>query len=92
MISHLLLNEKELRGKIRRKEILLAGNLNLKIYGMLGCQSGKRMKKVNRVFFATESEAIENGFRPCAHCLFGKFKKWKMNAVKFTRIGLRNNY
>ena len=82
MISHRHLNEKELREKIRRKEILFAGNLNLKIYGMLNCQSGKRIKKVNRVFFATESEAIENGFRPCAHCLFGKFKAWKKQVHK----------
>jgi methylphosphotriester-DNA--protein-cysteine methyltransferase len=27
------------------------------------------MKKENRVFFKTETEAISAGFRPCGHCM-----------------------
>jgi methylphosphotriester-DNA--protein-cysteine methyltransferase len=54
---------------IRKGEIPFAGNLKLKIYGKLNCRSGKRMKKENRVFFASEKEAIASGFRPCGHCL-----------------------
>jgi methylphosphotriester-DNA--protein-cysteine methyltransferase len=48
----------------------------LKIYGMLDCQSGKRMKRKNRVFFKTEEEAIENGYRPCSHCMKKEYSPW----------------
>jgi methylphosphotriester-DNA--protein-cysteine methyltransferase len=53
------------RTYIRKKGIILAGNLNLKIYGLLSCKSGKRIKKGNRVFFESEKTAIENGYWPC---------------------------
>lgn len=39
-----------------------------KIFGLLGCKSGMRMKKENRVFFHTMREAIELGYRPCMNC------------------------
>lgn len=68
---------KEIRRKIRNREILLAGNRKLKIYGMLSCPSGKRMKRENRIFFNTEEEAILNGFRPCGHCMPLDYQKWK---------------
>jgi len=48
--------------------IQIAGNKKLRIYGTLHCFSGKRMKKENRVFFTSEKEAIENGYRCCKHC------------------------
>jgi methylphosphotriester-DNA--protein-cysteine methyltransferase len=35
------------------------------------------MKKENRVFFSNEAEAIREGFRPCAHCLNKRYRKWK---------------
>jgi methylphosphotriester-DNA--protein-cysteine methyltransferase len=54
---------------IRNKKIIYAGNAKLKIYGTLGCPSGKRMKIENRVFFADEAEAIAFGFRPCKRCM-----------------------
>ncbi|MBN7813567.1 metal-binding protein [Algoriphagus sp. H41] len=53
-----------------------AGNSKLRIYGKLSCTSGKRMKRENRVFFRSEKEAIENGFRPCEHCMKEKYKQW----------------
>lgn len=62
---------------IRQGRVKWAGNSNLKIYGTLRCASGKRMKKSHRVFFATETEAIANSYRPCGHCLRDKYKKWK---------------
>jgi methylphosphotriester-DNA--protein-cysteine methyltransferase len=77
MIQHNELSDVELRSKIRNKEIILAGNRKLRIYGTLSCTSGKRMKRVNRVLFTTEEEAVENGFRPCGHCLKEKYKTWK---------------
>ena len=79
MILHQNINEKYLRQKIRIGGIRLAGNLNLKIYGLLNCRSGKRMKRENRVFFANEQEAIANGFRPCGHCMTHRYREWKMN-------------
>ena len=66
-----------LRSKIRSGEICFAGNVNLKIYGLLRCACGKRMKRVNRVFFRTEGEALEQDYRPCGCCLKAAYKRWK---------------
>ena len=63
---------------IRTGEIKFAGNRLLKIYGLLSCTSGKRMNKENRVFFNSEKEAIEKGYRPCGHCLRVKYKVWTL--------------
>ena len=84
MISHLSLGaqafetSRKLKQLIDNHVILLGGNKILKIYGTLSCSSGKRMKRENRVFFGSEHEAIENGYRPCGHCLREQFKQWKM--------------
>ncbi len=77
MIQHSEINDNDLRNQIKQKEICFDGNRNLKIYGTLQCKSGKRMKKENRVFFGSESEAIKNGFRPCGHCMKMNYQKWK---------------
>jgi len=61
---------------VRTGAITLAGNRRLKIYGRLGCSSGKRMKVVNRVFFRDEADAISAGYRPCAHCMRERFERW----------------
>jgi methylphosphotriester-DNA--protein-cysteine methyltransferase len=66
-----------LRKEIKNRNISLGGNLSLKIYGRLGCNSGKRMKKSNRVFFRSKKEALELGFRPCGHCMKIEYKLWK---------------
>jgi methylphosphotriester-DNA--protein-cysteine methyltransferase len=79
MLTHLNLAVFALRSLIRKKEIQLAGNAKLKIYGTLHCNSGKRMKKENRVFFTSEKEAIQNGFRPCGHCMREEYLNWKSN-------------
>jgi methylphosphotriester-DNA--protein-cysteine methyltransferase len=68
---------RELKTRIDAKEIVLAGNLKLKIYGLLNCASGKRMKIKNRVFFASEKEALALGYRPCGHCTRGAYSAWK---------------
>lgn len=54
---------------IRSRQIVLAGNKKLKIYGRLNCSSGKRMNIENRVFFMNEAEALERGYRACKRCL-----------------------
>jgi len=62
---------------IRAKKINFGGNMKLKIYGTLNCKSGKRMKRVNRVFFHSKEEVIANSYRPCAHCMHEDYRKWK---------------
>ena len=39
-----------------------------KIFGRLDCESGKRMKKENRVFFHSLEDTINEGYRPCKNC------------------------
>lgn len=62
---------------IKHSEVTLGGNRPGKIYGYLSCRAGKRMKVENRVFFSDETEAIANGYRPCARCMPGEYKIWK---------------
>ncbi|CAN5528699.1 hypothetical protein BH10BAC2_BH10BAC2_08640 [soil metagenome] len=77
MIRHNAITIVELHQQIRRKIIFFAVNKKLKIYGTLHCSSGKRMKKTNRIFFISEQEATETGYRPCGHCMRTAYKKWK---------------
>lgn len=69
MISHSNLTTAELRDLMKSGRITLAGNRKLKIYGLLTCGSGKRMKRENRVFFSDADEARRAGFRPCGNCM-----------------------
>ena len=66
-----------LRSLIHAKKIVLAGNINLKIYGRLNCKQGKRMLRKNRMFFTSKHEALEAGYRPCGHCMKDAYKAWK---------------
>lgn len=75
------------RRLIRNGTITLGGNRPAKIYGMLSCASGKRMKVANRVFFQNEAEAIAAGYRPCAHCMREKYLKWKTKDPERSRRG-----
>ncbi len=59
----------------------MGGNAKLKIYGLLTCSSGKKMKKENRVFFVSEKEAIDLGYRPCGHCMKQRYQIWKNGSV-----------
>jgi methylphosphotriester-DNA--protein-cysteine methyltransferase len=77
MQSHKQISETQLLRLIKANKILFAGNVRLKIYGTLKCASGKRMMKGNRVFFSSEQEAIQNGFRPCGHCMKKVYVIWK---------------
>ncbi len=81
MVKHCELNGTEIRNKIRNREILLAGNRRLKIYGTLHCKSGRRMNLENRVFFNSMDEAIKNDFRPCGHCMKSEYEKWKNGII-----------
>lgn len=77
MTEHAAISSKDLVRAIKSRKITIAGNRKLKIYGRLSCISGKKMKKCNRVFFGSEQEAIDKGFRPCGHCMYVQYKKWK---------------
>ncbi len=82
MILHQIVSDSEVRSKIRRYEILFGGNKRLKIYGNLQCTSGKKIKRTNRLFFSTEKQAHEMGYRPCGHCMKSEYKKWKDGPVQ----------
>ena len=75
MIAHVDLGEMPFSRSRKLKELVDAGkvrfggNKRLKIYGTLTCGSGKRMKVENRVFFDSEEEAKNAGYRPCGHCM-----------------------
>lgn len=81
MVKHADVTEKHLRILIKSHKICFGGNRNLKIFGTLYCTSGKRMKRENRVFFTSKAEAIDNGFRPCGHCLKAAYQEWKNNGL-----------
>ena len=62
---------------IQNGEISLGGHKSGKVYGRLDCRAGKRMKAENRVFFRDETEAIEQGYRPCSVCMPTVYRAWK---------------
>lgn len=65
-------------GKLIRKGMITLGGYEPgKIYGLLSCPAGKRMKLTNRIFFKDEQEAITAGYRPCGRCLNKKYREWK---------------
>ena len=78
MWVHKQLTRAELSQHLKNENITLAGNGRLKIFGLLTCSSGKRMKKENRIFFKNEAEAIQLGFRPCGHCRYEQYQKWRL--------------
>lgn len=82
MIKHQNISDHMLKRHIKNRQIGYGGNKKLKIYGMLHCYSGKRMKKENRVFFHSISEATQNGFRPCGHCMREAYKNWKNGIIR----------
>jgi methylphosphotriester-DNA--protein-cysteine methyltransferase len=82
MIQHSAISNSGLRSQIKQKCICFGGNKKLKIYGTLQCSSGKRMKRENRVFFSTEDDASQNGYRPCGHCMKQAYQKWKNGLIQ----------
>lgn len=78
MIKHASVSDRELVLLRREGKAVYGGNRKLKIYGTLGCKSGKRMKKVNRVFFGSAEEARQAGYRPCGCCMREAYRKWKI--------------
>ena len=80
MIQHTDISRQILILKMKSGAIAFGGNKKLKIYGKLNCRSGKRLNKKNRIFFSSEQEALDHGYRPCCHCMKLKYKEWKQAA------------
>jgi methylphosphotriester-DNA--protein-cysteine methyltransferase len=80
--------KRKLIALIKKGEVVSGGNRQLKIYGTLSCKSGKRMKIENRVFFYSEKEAIDHGYRPCGNCMKSNYQKWKESSKTFTGSAL----
>jgi methylphosphotriester-DNA--protein-cysteine methyltransferase len=58
------------------------GHARSHIYGRLDCPTARRAIErggyvAHRVFFASESDAVAAGFRPCAVCLPERYAAWK---------------
>ncbi|MGL4757842.1 MAG: alpha-ketoglutarate-dependent dioxygenase AlkB [Patescibacteria group bacterium] len=79
MIKHIDLSELELNTLLESEQVKYTGHKNLKIYCHLSCSHGKRMKRENRLFFVSEIEAKEAGFRPCGHCMREQYLIYKNN-------------
>ncbi|GGG96281.1 Ada metal-binding domain-containing protein [Pedobacter zeae] len=82
MIKHADISTEELKKHFKNKDICFGGNARLKIFGLLTCRSGKRMKKENRVFFRSVEEALQHGYRPCGHCLKTAYQQWIYSTPK----------
>lgn len=82
MILHKNISATDLYKALKQKQICYGGNLKLNIYGTLHCKSGKRMNLTNRVFFSSEMEALQNGFRPCGNCMSVKYQNWKNGFIQ----------
>ena len=68
---------RKLKQLIDTGEVKFGGSVKLKIYGLLKCPAGKRMKVENRVFFTSEEEALDTGYRPCGRCMKAAYAEWK---------------
>ena len=61
---------------------VLGGHRRTRIYGRLDCPSALRAiarggYAANRVFFASEEDAVAAGFRPCAVCMPAAYRRWR---------------
>jgi methylphosphotriester-DNA--protein-cysteine methyltransferase len=92
MIRHLDLGERKftrsrnLKRLVDEGKIAFGGNIKLKIYGLMKCGQGKRLKMENRVFFSNEAEAINCGFRPCGACMRKAYLAWKASSQTSPKI------
>lgn len=60
----------------------LGGHRKHRLYGRLDCPSALRWIAKGhyvdqRVFFASERDAIAAGYRPCARCMPERYAEWK---------------
>jgi hypothetical protein len=67
---------------------VLGGHRGNRIYGELDChtacawiEKGHYVKQ--RVFFASEADALDAGYRPCARCRPDDYAQWKADPERF---------
>lgn len=82
MIHHIDIDNTALHKLIRSGKVRFSGYRPGKIYGTLQCIFGKKMKTENRVFFESEEEAINAGYRPCGHCMRERYQRWKAGRAR----------
>jgi methylphosphotriester-DNA--protein-cysteine methyltransferase len=82
MIEHCDKTDVSIRRLIKQQKICFGGNKQQKIFGTLHCKSGKRLKRNSRVFFASEQAAVQNGYRPCGHCMKAAYQLWKNGFIQ----------
>ncbi len=64
----------------------LGGHRRRRVYGRLDCPTAlslirRGMFRVDqRVFFATEADAVAAGYRPCGSCLRDGYREWRQSA------------
>ncbi len=76
------LSKRQLVALRKQGEIVFGGHRKHKIYGTLICKGAKRWIAKGhyvkqRVFFNSEKEALEYGYRPCAQCMPKEYITWK---------------
>jgi len=64
MIKHINISTEEFKKKFKNREICFGGNARLKIYGLLKCSSGKRMKKKTVFFFVLKKKHFSTAIAP----------------------------
>jgi hypothetical protein len=66
---------------ISRTPGTLGGNSKAGIYGRLDCSAANgalsKGYAQHRVFFASEQDAIQSGYRPCGRCMTLQYKDWR---------------
>ena len=87
MIGHSDIADADLHAQLKSGTLTLAGHRSGKIFGRLDCDSGKRMKREERVFFADAAEAMGLGYRPCGHCMKDAYAQWKRPASRCSSAG-----
>lgn len=81
-VAHTDLTKAQVRLAIKSGLITHGGWRKGKIYGTLTCWSGKKMRPEERVFFASEEQALSLGYRPCGHCMPDKYRLWKSDIAE----------
>jgi hypothetical protein len=66
------------------------GHRRSRIYGRLDCPAALRAIRrggyvTERVFFATDADAVAAGYRPCAVCLPAAYATWKARSTETGR-------
>jgi hypothetical protein len=76
MIRRNTIDDREVLKAIKSDLIRYGGHRKQRIYGTLGYNSGKRMKRQHRVLFENRKDSINSGYRPCGNCMKETYREW----------------